>query len=128
MINKSETVQFHHIECNTECKISPKLLISVVTKETLQIIIFLYSTPFPLSIIQHLLPSGSLKNVSKVLNILAFCKTLSYPDTGQSKSFQVGVGLRQGSVFSPLLFIIYMNWNGQSQPNRRVCHDRKMQN
>ena len=28
----------------------------------------------------------------------------------QSKSFHVGVDLRQGCVLSPLLFIIYMNW------------------
>ena len=28
----------------------------------------------------------------------------------QSKSFQVSVGLRQGCVLSPLLFIVYMNW------------------
>ena len=28
----------------------------------------------------------------------------------QSKPFHVGVGLRQGYVLSPLLFIVYMNW------------------
>ena len=28
----------------------------------------------------------------------------------QSKSFLVGVGVRQGCVLSPILFIIYMNW------------------
>ena len=28
----------------------------------------------------------------------------------QSKQFHVGVGLRQGCVLSPLLFIVYMNW------------------
>ena len=28
----------------------------------------------------------------------------------QSKPFHVGVGLRQGGVLSPLLFIVYMNW------------------
>ena len=27
-----------------------------------------------------------------------------------TKPFHVGVGLRQGCVFSPLLFIVYMNW------------------
>ena len=28
----------------------------------------------------------------------------------QSKTFYMGVGLRQGCVLSPLLFIVYMNW------------------
>ena len=28
----------------------------------------------------------------------------------QSKPFHVGVGLRQGWILSPLLFIVYMNW------------------
>ena len=28
----------------------------------------------------------------------------------QSKPFHVGIGLRQGYVLSPLLFIVYMNW------------------
>ena len=28
----------------------------------------------------------------------------------QSKPFHVGVGLRQGCVLSPLVFIVYMNW------------------
>ena len=28
----------------------------------------------------------------------------------QSKPFHIGVGLRQGCVLSPLLFIVYMNW------------------
>ena len=30
--------------------------------------------------------------------------------SNKSKSFNVGVGLRQGCVLSPLLFIVYMNW------------------
>ena len=28
----------------------------------------------------------------------------------QSKPFHLGVGLRQGCVLSPLVFIVYMNW------------------
>ena len=33
MISQSENVQFHDIECNTECKILPNLHISVVIKK-----------------------------------------------------------------------------------------------
>jgi len=37
----------------------------------------------------------------------------------QSKPFHVGVSLRQGCVFSPLLFIIYKNWTDKrSQINK----------
>ena len=82
MISQSKFVQFHYIECNIECKIMPKLLISVVIKETLLILIFLHSAPLPSSVMQHLLPSGFQKNLFEVVNVLAFCESLASPDAG----------------------------------------------
>ena len=34
----------------------------------------------------------------------------------QSKTFYMGVGLRQGCVLPPLLFIVYMNWIDKCSP------------
>ena len=43
----------------------------------------------------------------------------------QSKSFNAGVGFRQGCVLSPILFIIYMNWmNKLSQSDECVTIGR----
>ena len=43
----------------------------------------------------------------------------------QSKSFRVGVGLRQECVLSPLFFIIYINWMDKlSRTDECVTNER----
>ena len=41
----------------------------------------------------------------------------------QSKLIHVSIRLRQGCSMSPLLFIVYMNLDGQAQSKRDVCHN-----
>ena len=51
------------------------------------------------------------------------CKSRGRINGSKSNSFRVRVGLRQGCVFSPLLFIISMNRIAREKHHTRLCDD-----
>lgn len=70
-----ENIFFHYISCPTNSSCAPTLLASVIVSKDLSVKAFIHSVLLPSEQYLHLLPYRSLKRISEILNILAFCKS-----------------------------------------------------
>ena len=84
LVIKDHRVQFHYVDSSAGENSAPSLLVSMVVIEQLNIKAFVHSTLFPFSQYAHLLPDDSLKRISEILNILAFCKSCAYKSVEKS--------------------------------------------
>ena len=72
-----EHVQFYFVRLNSDFSEAPKLCASVLVTTTLEIHAFTAGVPIPRAHYKHLLSdAGTLKSLTELSNVLAFCKTL----------------------------------------------------
>lgn len=79
-----DSLRFHFIEIPENITESPKLAISVLITEDLQVLAFVKSKPVPSEMYEHVIPTGFVQNSLQVVDVLDVCKNLytSSEDTG----------------------------------------------
>ena len=70
-------MQFHCFACLIALIEVPKLLLSVIVTDKLELKAFVLFAPVPQSVFSHLLPHRVLSSISELTNILALCKSLA---------------------------------------------------
>ena len=77
IVETDTSLEFHIFSRRENLFERPKLLVSVIIADTMELSAFVQSAYVPSATFEHLMSSKFLKTTSELLNVLALCKQLS---------------------------------------------------